>query len=251
MEREIGTSYPTSSASAVSRAPNMVHRNAIAARRRSARYRLAPPRWPVADQGRAAVAYCVREEMSLPELPWSAALPILHQLQAHRHTAGSNLGGGFARHGAARIRPRLLSLSSQQACQSDPSCRQSHIQFLHDDLEILPKHLRRTRQASFVRERRQVEAVHVDLQTRRDVVAHHPEPLNLLVREYPPVVRLLGQPLLKLLAHAIRVWDKLSVLVEGKTYERHDVGQEPLRRRTVHLGLLEGFVGAPQLLRCP
>src|SRR5204863_1547491 len=88
------------------------------------------------------------------------------------------------------------------------SCRQRLIQFPHEDLEVFAEHPRRPRQASFVGEWGQVEAVHVDLQTRRDVVAHHAEPPNLLVRELPALVRLLSQPMLKTVAHAIRVRDK-------------------------------------------
>ena len=49
----------------------------------------------------------------------------------------------------------------------------------------------------------------------------------------------------------IGVRDEFAVLMQGKSHERHDVGQETLRRRSAHLGLLQGFVGTPQLLRCP
>src|SRR5207244_6105919 len=65
-------------------------------------------------------------------------------------------------------------------CLLPPSCRQRLIQFLHDAFESVAENLRRPRQAPFGRERSQVKAVHVNLQTRRDVVAHHPEPLHLL-----------------------------------------------------------------------
>src|SRR4051812_46597316 len=73
------------------------------------------------------------------------------------------------------------------------SCNQRLIQLKHDRGQLLPKHPARPRKPTLIGERRQVEVVDLHIQARRDVVAHHAEPLLLLVRERASNVLLLGE----------------------------------------------------------
>ena len=71
------------------------------------------------------------------------------------------------------------------------SCRERPIQLSQHVSQVVPKHLSGPPQSTLFRERRQIEIIHRDLYARGNVIAHHLQPVLLLLRKCAAVRALL------------------------------------------------------------